>query len=454
MRSGFYEADITPCLGYDMQGYYKKRTSDGVLTKLYAKAAAVEIDGVCGIVISLDMIFTPKTIHDLAVERITKATGIPSDRILIHATHTHTGGPAGDGEGGGVEGEFFTADSAYTEFVGKMAGDCGILAYQRMTESTVKAGKKEVDGISFIRNFKMKDGRILMNPGWQNPEVLETFGKLDKELAVMFFLDEDENPIGAIVNFALHHDCVSDWKHCTKYCADYSGIMAQELKKTFGPDFVTVMVNGTCGNINHFDVSKTFDDFFSNPPYIRIGKRLAEEVLDVYNNAEPMEMTAVGGKKVVVEIERRKVSDEEVKEFEAIIEKYPNAQDAPGGVGDPDSDGSKRKRATGILYFITMPEKLPMTLQALRIGGCMFYAVCGETYSEFGLYMKEKSPLPFSMVAELANGGDDCYIPTREAFGTNLYEAQIPSAKLVEDGGYIMADCVLDLARQIMEETK
>jgi len=58
------------------------------------------------------------------------------------------------------------------------------------------------------------------------------------------------------------------------------------------------------------------------------------------------------------------------------------------------------------------------------------------------------------MVAELANGGDDCYIPTREAFGTTLYEAQIPSSKLVPDGGYIMADTVLGLANEIMEETK
>ena len=292
MKSGFYEADITPCLGYDMQGYYKKRTSDGVLTKLYAKAAAVEIDGVCGIVISLDMIFTPKSIHDTAVKRIEEATGIPSDRILIHSTHTHTGGPAGDGDGGEVGGEFFSPDPEYTAFVGKMAGDAGILAYQRLCESTAIASKKRVEGISFIRNFKMKDGRILMNPGWQNPDILETFGELDDELSALFFLDENEKPIGAIVNFALHHDCVSNKTHCTKYCADYSGIMAEELKKTFGPDFVTVMVNGTCGNINHFDVSMTIDDFFANPPYIRIGKRLADEVRDLYKTAEPLEMAA------------------------------------------------------------------------------------------------------------------------------------------------------------------
>lgn len=450
MKCGFYEADITPHLGLSMRGYSKRRISDGVLSKLYVKAVAVEIDEVCCIVISVDAIHMPKSVHDVAVKRIEAATKIPSERILIHATHTHTGGPAEDGEGS----EFFTPDPDYTAFVGKMAGDCGILAYQRMQKATAKAGKKRVEGVSFIRNFKMKDGSIKMNPGWKNPDVSETFGELDDELSALFFLDETEKPIGAVVNFALHHDCVSDRKHCTKYCADYSGVMAEELKKEFGPDFIMVMINGACGNINHFDVSKTFDEFFSNPPYIRIGKRLAEEMLSLYKTAESLEMSAIGGKKVDVEIERRQVTAEEIEEFKALIEKYPNADDAPGGLGDPKSDGSKRKRAKNILKFVKLPDRLPMTLQALRLGDCMLYAVCGEMYSEFGIHIKQNSPLPFSMIAELANGGVDCYIPTKKAFGTNLYEAQIPSAKLIEDGGYIIADCVIDLAKQIIEETK
>lgn len=451
MKCGFYEADITPCLGDDMLGYHKKRVADGVHSKLFVKAAAVEINGVCGIVISVDLLWLAKSIHDTAVARIAEATGIPSERVLIHATHTHTGGPASDIS---KPVETFTPVPEYTAFVGKMVGDCGILAYQRLQNATAKAAKKDVHGVSFIRNYKMKDGRILMNPGWQNPDIIEPFGTLDPELSALFFYGEGEKPMGALVNFAMHHDCVSAKTHCTKYCSDYSGIMAEELKKTFGPDFVMVMVNGCCGNVNHFDVSKSFDEFFTELPYLRIGKRLADEVRDLYAKAEPLEMAAVGGKKVVVEIERRKVSEEELEEFKRMVEKYPNPLDAPGGVGDPDSDGSKRRRAPGIFNFIKLPDKLPMTLQALRIGGCMFYAVCGETYSEFGLYMKEHSPLPFSMVAELANGGDGCYIPTREAFGTTLYEAQIPSSKLVPDGGYIMADTVLALANEIMEETK
>jgi len=51
----------------------------------------------------------------------------------------------------------------------------------------------------------------------------------------------------------------------------------------------------------------------------------------------------------------------------------------------------------------------------------------------------------------LANGGESCYIPTPQAFGTELYEAQIPTSKLIPQGGYIMADHALEMARELVK---
>jgi len=92
-----------------------------------------------------------------------------------------------------------------------------------------------------------------------------------------------------------------------------------------------------------------------------------------------------------------------------------------------------------------------MVVQSLRIGDCMLFAMSGEVYSEFGIYLKENSPAPYTMVAELANGGVECYIPTREAFGTTLYEVQIPTSKLIPDAGYIMAEHAVALAKELIK---
>ena len=311
-------------------------------------------------------------------------------------------------------------------------------------------GRTDVHGISFIRNYVMKNGQVWMNPGWQNPDVVEPFGELDPELAVMFICDEQDHPMGALVNFGLHNDCISDRKPCTKYCSDYVGILAKELKKTYGQDFVTVFVNGCCGNVNHFDVSRTFDDFFADPPYIRIGQRLADEVRNLYEKAEPLAITCVDGKKEYLEVERRKVSEDEIQEYKDLIKKYSTTEGVQYSVHDPNGEGYKRIRAEKVLRFVQLPEKLPLVVQALRIGDCMLYAMCSEIYAEFGRYIKDHSPLAFNMVAEMANGGDSGYIPTRQAFGTDLYEAQIPTSKLIPEAGYFMADHVVKLAEKLI----
>lgn len=450
VRCGFYETEITPPLGCDMKGYFRHRSADGVIEKLYAKAVAVDVDGTCGIVISIEAEFTPQGVHDVAVERITSATGIPSDRILINATHTHTGGGLGDiGDKTSAVSLVYTPDEAYNDVLSRLVGDCGILAYQRLKPAGAKVAKSDVYGISFIRNYVMKDGRVLMNPGWQNPDVKEPFGTLDPELAVMFFCDEENRPMGALVNYTLHHDCVSSRQPCTSYCSDYSGIMSKELKKTYGQDFVTVFVNGTCGNVNHFDISQSFDDFFADPPYIRIGERLANEVRALYDKSEPLAINSISGKKEMINIERRQLSEEEAQEYRDLIKKYPDRTGQEGSVHDPKGEGYKRRRAEAVLTFHSLPDKLPVVVQALKIGDCMLYAVSGEVYSEYGIYLKQKSPLAFNMVAEMANGGNDNYIPTPQAFGTDLYEVQIPTSSLIPEAGYMMAEHAVSLAEEL-----
>ena len=93
LKCGFYEKDITPPLGANIPGYFVQRKAEGVKEELFSKALALEVDGTCAIVISVDAVLMAQEVHDTAVARIFKATGIPSDRILISATHAHTGGP-------------------------------------------------------------------------------------------------------------------------------------------------------------------------------------------------------------------------------------------------------------------------------------------------------------------------------------------------------------------------
>ena len=57
--------------------------------------------------------------------------------------------------------------------------------------------------------------------------------------------------LAGLVNFTLHLDTIGG----TQYAADYPYYVEQTLRETLGQDFVLLFGNGTCGDINHIDVT-------------------------------------------------------------------------------------------------------------------------------------------------------------------------------------------------------
>ena len=120
--------------------------------------------------------------------------------------------------------------------VAKLIADCAILAHRRLKECSVSFGKGEVDGISFCRDYYMKNTTPQTNPPRTSPEIDRTTAETDNELPLLFVKDSDGNPLGVLVSFACHPDCVSG----EKYTGDYISVLAKQLKKAYGEDFVTV----------------------------------------------------------------------------------------------------------------------------------------------------------------------------------------------------------------------
>ena len=108
----------------------------------------------------------------------------------------------------------------------------------------------EEDRLSFNRRFHLKDGTVRFNPGVLNPEIVRPAGPIDPDLPFLLFT-KDRKPVGSLTVFALHADTVGG----TAYSADYPGQLAAELRREFGDGFISVFGTGTCGDINHIDVS-------------------------------------------------------------------------------------------------------------------------------------------------------------------------------------------------------
>ena len=91
-RAGAAVADIAPeKFPVRVNGMFTERTAANVTDALTARALALD-DGTTRIVLCVvDTCMMPRDLLDAAKRKVSEATGIPADRMMISATHTHSG---------------------------------------------------------------------------------------------------------------------------------------------------------------------------------------------------------------------------------------------------------------------------------------------------------------------------------------------------------------------------
>jgi hypothetical protein len=88
---GLAEADITPPIGYRLDGYFTERLSTGVKDPLKAKALVFQQGNTRAVLVVCDVIGVPQSLTTEVRALAGARTGIPAANIAITATHTHTG---------------------------------------------------------------------------------------------------------------------------------------------------------------------------------------------------------------------------------------------------------------------------------------------------------------------------------------------------------------------------
>lgn len=425
LKVAFYEKEITPPLGGYMWGYYSPVYASEVFDRLYLKAVVISDGDETVAIAGFDSCVMPDDIHDFVAKRVAEYVPIKPDNICLCSNHTHRGIPITDSPELNVYG-----DAAYRDVFYRLVADCIILAYNRLDESDAFFGVGNVKDVAFNRNFLFEDGKIRTNCGYSEG-VVKRFAGVDEDLTVMLYKNKSGEPIGAIINFALHQDCTGG---VNGYSGDYSSVLAKELKKIYGPDFVSLFVLGTCGDINHVP--------FDGKPlplqrHREIGKILADETVKTFEKAEPAGIGSVKAQFKTLKIKRR-IYDKEYynKKIEALLSK-------------PDF----RELRNLVAYEATNDKEYSeLHVQVIKIGDVLFYAMPGEIFVNHGLYIKSESPCNKNFVVSDCNSYCG-YIPTSECFGEIdcLYETSICKHSChIPEAGEIIREELLAMAENII----
>ena len=397
---GVYETVITPPLGSPIPGHFRDRRLSGVKDELYAKAVAIESDGEAVIFVTADALFVLAKEVKRIRERIREFTGIAPERVMVSATHTHTGPPIWPDQ-----------DEAYLSRLVYAMADAAILAYQRRRPARIGFGSGQVNGIAFNRRYWMKDGTVQTNPGYGNPKAVAPEGPTDPEVLVVRMDDEQGEPLAVIVNFACHPDTIGG----TEASADFPGSLSRALKRALGIQTVCLFLQGAAGNINHHDFS------LPRPPAVdchaeRIGRKLAEEVLRVRetigmpDGGEPLPL---GAARSLFPLAYRRATEAEAEEARQTLQ-------------SPHAREMEKILALRLLQTLDNPiQEAEMEVQAFRLGELGVVGLPGELFSEFGLALKRDAPYAGLIVNTLCNGTNTGYVCTREAYRNGGYEPRL-----------------------------
>jgi hypothetical protein len=403
-RAGAAVIDVTPTkLPAIVNGGLKSRSVGEVKTRLSARALALSDGTTKLVIVVVDSCMLPRPLLDEVKKLAANRTGVPMNRLLISATHTHSAPASMACLGTDI-------DPDYVPLVKLKIVDAIAAALAKLQPAKVGFAKENAADFTALRRWIRRPDRITDDP-FGNPTVRATMhagsnwdnvtgesGPEDPDLSLVSIQSKDGTPIAVLANFSMHY--YSGEKGLS---ADYFGLFSDGLKKRIAPNgnFVGIMSHGCSGDIwrrdytqpDKWDSKQTIDDYASG---------LLDVAMKAYEHIEYREDVNLAMAEQRMTLKYRVPDQQRLDWANRIVAE----------LGDKPPTTQQEVYATEQVILHERQET-EIVVQGIRIGNIGIATTPNETYAITGLKIKAASPLAHNMVIELANGGDG-YIPPPE----------------------------------------
>jgi hypothetical protein len=445
LRAGAAAVDVTPKeFPLNMPGGFSANLAESAHDPLHARALVLDDGTTTLAMVVLDSLGAGPEVLDEAKAVASVKTGIPTEKMLISSTHTHSGPPSNGRDG---------PAAAYRKLLVAGLADSIIQAHAALRPASVGAAAHPLPDEVFNRRWYLKPGKmplnpfgrldkVKMNPG-TSPEVIDRpAGPTDPDITILSVQDLKRKPIALFANYSLHYvGGTPKGQVSADYFGEFARLMPSRLPS--GEGCVAMMSNGTSGDINNipFGVTRPPREPFEQ---IRIvAQKAADTAWFAFRKIERHRPDVrLGMRQREVKLKYRRPSAEQVAEARAVlavkdkeaIEKLPRLA---------------QNYARSTISAAERPEEeLTVKVQAIRVGD---FAVCGipfETFVETGLDLKKRSPFAQTMVIGLANGRHG-YLPTPEQHQLGGYETWLGTNVVQEDATVILTGHLLEMLAEL-----
>ena len=403
LRVGAAAVDVNPTLfPVRVNGMVEERSATGAADTLMSRALVMDDGQVQLAIVVVDNLMMPRALLDDAKQRAQLATGIPTNRMLISATHTHSAPSAMACLGS-------RADPAYVEFLPGQIARSIIEAHKALQPAEIGWTVVTDDKHNHCRRWIFRPDRMITDPfgdvnvrahmhaGYQSPNHIGPSGPADTDLTLLSIRTLEGQPLAVLANYAMHY------YGSPLISGDFCGRFGAQLGQLIGAGgngaaFVGIMSQGTSGDSMWMDYSQPAGandlDVYTD--------EVARVAFEGYQKIEYQRDISLAMAESTLTLGRRLPSEARLKW----------AHEKVAEIGDRLPRGWTEVYAFEAVDLHKVPT-VELKLQAIRIGSLGITALPNEVYGITGLKLKGRSPLQPTMNIELANGAEG-YIPPPE----------------------------------------
>jgi len=445
-RAGAAASNLTPPLGELIIGGFTPFPSTYVHDELHARCLVLD-DGSSKLVFVIcDNVGVPREVFDDAKRLVEKETGIPHERLLFSATHTHSATS--------VRGEK-PLEQEYPRFFVRRIADGVRCAIHNLEPARIGWSSVQAPEHLFNRRYYLKPGtpipnpfggedKVMMNPPPGSPTVDKPAGPTDPELSFLLIRSKKgDRPLVLLANYSLHYvGGVPEGD----ISADYFAVFSDRVRELLGaekqdPPFIGMLSNGTSGDVNNVDV---LHPPVKPAPYEKmreVAHSVAGKVADAAAGMVFRDGVRLDAVQKELVLKSRKPSPELVARAKEILARPKDVK--PGHIREVIY-------AQRTLALETVADEVSVPIQAFRLGDLGIAAIPFEVFTDIGLEIKKRTPLPKTFTISLANGSYG-YLPTPEHHALGGYETWLGTNRVEVEASRKITEKTLELLGELKQ---
>ena len=443
LNIGAVSIDMTPPLPVSLDGQMRLRVAEEAQTPLTVSVIALENkDGnksEISVWVTLELVSISDHLRDMIRAKIeTAIPDINPRKIVINATHTHTG-PATR------IGNFILPDGVHSvednlDFITARVVEGVLKAWNSRKPGSVSWGLGQAK-VAVNRRAVYYDGSAKMYGKTNLPEFRGLEGYEDHDLNVLFFWDENEQLIATCINVSCPAQEVEGRSAIN---ADFWYPVREQLRERFGEELVVLGWIGAAGDQSpHLMYGRVGEERMRELRGLTRLEELArrivvsvEDVCDVVQTDKHLDIKLIH-EMMTLKLPKRLVTVDALNEAKSAIEEI-------------ESDTERRitnyRRIKWHQAIIDRYEQQQLNpdqtydveIHLIRLGEVVICTNPFELFTEYGIRMKARSPAVQTFVVQLVGGGT--YLPTMEAVRGGHYSAIIQSNQVGPEGGDILVE--------------